>query len=119
MGRLNRRLLPKKELLLRVVTITHDQWNYPEEGENYMPLEVRSVQPVTGKEVNFLDDSIRDSKVYKIYTDMELKLPEEGSSTRYEIEVEPGSWYAIVKSQPWGIGVQSHTVLFVAEINER
>lgn len=119
MGRLVKRLLPRKELKGRKLIQTFDEYNYPTESTVTFTFKDCGVQPVTGQKQFVVPEGYRDNKVYTVFTSTPAFPRVEGSNDRYQIEVKTGIWCDIVDSDEWGYGVQSHYKLIVAEVNER
>ena len=83
-------------------------------------IENASVQPVTGYSLQAVPEGYRDNRVVKIYTTTEVVIGEEGTTLKGDqIEFETGRWGRVIKVEPWQVGVQSHYLAFVVEVNER
>lgn len=125
MGRLKKRLLPRRTLNAREIVTVMDSWNYPQRQEFPITLTNCGVQPVTGKETFILEEGVRDKKCFVVYTETEITVQEEGLDEAYqnkvvEIEAEPGVWCRVIKSDPWdSYDIQAHYRLVAVETNER
>jgi hypothetical protein len=79
---------------------------------------VCTYQPYVGYDLKVLEDGFNTTSIYKVFTDTECVVGQEGT-TELSDELNIGSkWFKVVKSQPWQVGVRSHYCLTVVEIDE-
>jgi len=121
MGTWSPRLIPRKTLNAKRVTGGVDADGYPiDDVDVAFTVENASVQPVTGYSLQAVPEGYRDNRVVRVYTTTEVLIGDEGTDLKGDqIEFEPGRWGRVVKVEPWQVGVQSHYLAFVVEVNER
>lgn len=114
-------LIPRKTLNAKRLTGGVDPDGYPiDDVEAPFIVENASVQPVTGYALQAVPEGYRDNRVVKVYTTTEVLIADEGTTLKGDlVEFETGRWGRVIKVEPWNVGVQSHYLAFVVEVNER
>ena len=60
-----------------------------------------SVQPLNGREMQFLSEGTRNRETFKVYTDMKLRpVSERGSQSADRVEIN-GEWFEVISVIDW------------------
>lgn len=115
------RLIPRKIFNAKRLTGGVDSDGYPiDDVEVPFTVENASFHPVSGYALQAVPEGYRDSRVGKIYTTTETLIADEGTDLKGDlIEFETGKWARVIKVEPWNVGVQTHYLAYVVEVNER
>ena len=77
-----------------------------------------SVQPVTGKDTQFLPENRRDTGVVKVYTSQPLSVSVEGSNTPGDIVIWAGKKWEVFQELDYENGLIPHHKYLAAFVGE-
>lgn len=77
-----------------------------------------SVQPLNGRELQFLDIARRDTGNVKVYSDIELHVSTEGSVNKGDVVEKDGKLWEVTNLLGYSSGIISHYKYVAAYIGE-
>lgn len=77
---------------------------------------VGSVQPLTGKETEFLPENRRDTGLVKVYSDAPLAVSLEGSNTAGDVVIWAGKRWEVIQELVYANGLIDHYKYIAAYI---
>ena len=102
------------QVISRTGSRTNGRWSETSETRTV----TGSVQPVSGKETQFLPESRRDSGVVKIYCNEKLNVSEQGGSAPGDIVVWRGRKWEVFQELDFANGLINHYKYLAGYVGE-
>lgn len=85
-------------------------------GSSQLVAIVGSVQPVTGKDTEFLPENRRDTGLVKVYSNEPLEVSHEGGTSRGDVVIWAGKRWEVVQELVYANGLIDHYKYLAAYI---